>query len=411
MYVFQKTVLAVSLLASSATLMSNAFAQALPQQQRVWVSYKEGNRESVLQAINEGYLRGSTSDIEIHYDMQRNRAVVLTATAEEILQLASHPSVESVEEDHKRYQPLELPGNSTDTDTTAEDSQRVPYGIPMVQAEEAWHLGVTGQGVKVCVMDTGIDVNHEDFVTEHLDGTSAITELHDWDSDGNGHGTHVSGTIAAAHNDLGVVGVAPDAEIFTVKVFNDNGGWIYASDLVENAYRCLENGAYIINMSLGGPGSSEAESRGFEALHADGALLVAASGNSGSYEMSYPASYPEVVSVAAVDENGSLAYFSTYNEMVDIAAPGVNVLSTVPTPSNDLRSPYGIKSGTSMASPHVAGVAALLFSYMPSATVDMIEDALLMSTQDLGRSGKDIFHGHGLVQAVAAMEYLGGGSS
>ena len=396
LHVAQKTILALALVAI-ATINP---AQAQGVRKRVWMTYKEGKRDSLLQAI-DGNLRGSSSDIEVHYDMPRIRAVVLTATVEEILELASNPAVEAVEDDEKRYPIQEEETREFTPADTADSSQTVPYGIPMVQADAAWGRGVTGRGVKVCVMDTGIDAGHEDFITAHLTGTSPVPGLHTWYTDGIGHGTHVSGTVAAAQNGLGVVGVAPDAEIFSVKVFSNSGAYIYASSLIESAYRCLDNGATIINMSLGGSASSTAERRGFQYLRASGVLLVAAAGNSGSYEFGYPAGYPEVVSVAAVNANADLAWFSTYNEMVDIAAPGVEVLSTVPMPTA-----YAIYSGTSMSSPHVAGVGALLRSYMPTATVSMIENAMFMSARDLGQAGKDIYYGHGLVQAVAALDYL-----
>jgi subtilisin family serine protease len=201
-------------------------------------------------------------------------------------------------------------------------SQVIPYGINLVKAREVWSsYGVKGEGVKVCVMDTGIAAGHSDFVPSNLSGYSGSDAVTPWDNDREGHGTHVSGTIAAADNNRGVVGVAPGAEIFTVRVFGDNGRF-FGSDIVAAAEACRDAGANIISMSLGGPGYDQDEHTIFQELYSQGILAVAASGNSGGTDYSYPASYDMVLSVAAVDSSSNLASFSTRNNKVDIAAPG-----------------------------------------------------------------------------------------
>jgi hypothetical protein len=200
--------------------------------------------------------------------------------------------------------------------------QQVPYGIEMVKAQEAWETyGARGAGVKVCVMDTGIYGTHEDFTASKLSGYSGSEAVTPWDRDGNGHGTHVSGTIAAADNDEGVVGVAPDAEIYTVRVFDDSGNF-YGSDVVAGAEACRDAGAKIISMSLGGPSYDGDEKRIFETLYDQGIISIAAAGNDGDDDYSFPASYSRVMSVAAVNSNRNHASFSQYNDRVDIAAPG-----------------------------------------------------------------------------------------
>ena len=201
-------------------------------------------------------------------------------------------------------------------------SQVIPYGINLVKAREVWSsYGVKGEGVKVCVMDSGIAAGHSDFVSSNLSGYSGSDAVTPWNNDRDGHGTHVSGTIAAADNDRGVVGVAPGAEIFTVRVFGDNGQF-FGSDIVAAAEACRDAGANIISMSLGGPGYDQDEHDVFQELYSQGILAVAASGNSGGTDYSFPASYDMVLSVAAVDWNSNLASFSTRNNRVDIAAPG-----------------------------------------------------------------------------------------
>jgi len=189
---------------------------------------------------------------------------------------------------------------------------------------------------------------------------------------------------------------------------------VYSSGVLAAAQECAAGGAKIISMSLGGPFPSFFEIFGFQALLNQGIISVAAAGNSGNSRLSFPASYPGVISVAAVDENKERAGFSQYNRHVDIAAPGVNVLSTLP-----MTAPcqicdaienysYGSISGTSMSCPHVAGVLALLASFKPNADPEDYIDAIQQSAEDLGRSGKDQEFGYGLVQAYAALEYLNG---
>ncbi|CAJ1967801.1 unnamed protein product [Cylindrotheca closterium] len=280
--------------------------------------------------------------------------------------------------------------------------QDVPYGIEMVKAQQAWEkFNTKGAGVKVCVVDTGILGSHEDFNTNKLSGYSGREAVTPWDRDGNGHGTHVSGTIAAADNDSGVVGVAPDAEIYTVRIF-DNRGDFFGSDVVAAAEACRDAGAQIISMSLGGPSYQGDEKRIFDALFDQGILPIAAAGNDGDDDYSFPASYARVMSVAAVNSNRNHASFSQYNDRVDIAAPGVNVRSCW----NNGR--YSSISGTSMATPHVSGVAALMKSYKPNATPQELFNAMINTAVNPNTNGRDDKYGHGIINAVAAMDALDG---
>ena len=360
--------------------------------------------------------------------------------------------------------------------------------------------------------------------------------------DGDGHGTHVAGTIAAQDNGFGVVGVSPDASLYIYKIFGDDGLWVNgpkttASNLIFAADTCAENGANIISMSLGGARPTKLEERAFEGYYAAGILSVAAAGNDNEPAdpttwgvLHYPASYPSVVSVAAVDENGVVADFSQRNDTLELSAPGVGVWSTISYIEANLvlvdgvnyvanhieYTPYGTTSGilfdggkclttgawdglvvlcergdatfadkvinvensggvaaviynnesgnflgtmgedgltgiiavslsqedgqvlvankigqnasvdsqieqpasgyepwggTSMATPHVSAVAALLWDYCPSATNEEIRQAMKNSALDLGATGFDTDYGYGLVQAYEAMELLNCGSS
>lgn len=225
-------------------------------------------------------------------------------------------------------EPMNIPESLVVHDTIHRKLQsgnddQVPYGVSMVKAPDVWaEFGTKGEGVRVCVMDSGIYRSHPDFVRSNLYGYSGTEAgVPQWFSDASGHGTHVSGTIAAADNERGVIGVAPGAEIYTVRVFDQNG-FFYGSDVVAAAEACQDAGADIINMSLGGPQYDRDEKEIFEELFSQGILAVAASGNSGDTDYGFPASYDVVMSVGAVDSRSRLASFSTRNDRVDISAPG-----------------------------------------------------------------------------------------
>jgi serine protease len=268
-----------------------------------------------------------------------------------------------------------------------------------------------GAGITVCVIDSGLDVNHVDFIATSYTGESQIAGSV-WSSDSNGHGTHVTGIIAATNNTIGLVGVAPKVKIHTVDIFGDNG-FTYASALVDAAYKCRDAGAKVISMSLGGQSFSEQENALFtEFYNFNGILSVAAGGNSGNSLYSFPASYDNVLSVGAVDENKILSDFSQYNDRIDLVAPGVGIWSTLPMSSSCEiclqigRNSYGPLDGTSQATPFVSGIAALLWSYDPTLSVQVITGALLNSAEDLGTTGRDNMYGNGLVSALNAYNLL-----
>jgi subtilisin family serine protease len=284
------------------------------------------------------------------------------------------------------------------------DEQVVPYGVKMLRAPEFWDkYNKKGEGVMVCVIDTGIRATHEDLKDGELTGTNDPDLVTPWDADGNSHGTHCSGIIASQDNAQGVIGVAPGASIHTVRVF-DNSGLFSASDLIEAMNACAEAGANIISMSLGGPVNTAFENAEITRLKDQGILVVAASGNdgNGANRVEYPAGYDSVMGVGAADANSEIASFSTYNSEVDVAGPGVDVLSTTSTSDSS----YSEFSGTSMAAPHVAALAALLWSQFPDKSVDEIRDAIQKSARDVGACGKDRLFGHGMVDVVAAAAFL-----
>jgi subtilisin len=229
-------------------------------------------------------------------------------------------------------------------------TQQMPWGIAAVNAPQAWAV-TKGRGVLVCVLDTGIDKNHEDLVV--LGGENFTnSDASDW-GDGHSHGTHVAGTIAAQDNLLGVVGVAPDASLWASRVLDAQGSG-YESDVADGILGCISAGAQVINVSLGGATPSSLIRSAVDQALNRGIYFIAAAGNDGG-SVIYPAAYPGVIAVSAVDSNLSIAYFSNRGPEVAFAAPGVDVKSTVP-------GGYSNFDGTSMATPHVAGVAALMLA-------------------------------------------------
>ncbi|WP_448211298.1 S8 family serine peptidase [Colwellia sp. MEBiC06753] len=440
--------------------------------------------------------------------------------------LLNNPHVKLVEQDHKR----KLLGLYNDDSGNPELGQITPYAVYQSQADQVTFDA--SAGMKVCVIDSGLDRSNVDFEWNKITGDND-SGTGNWDQHGGPHGTHVAGTIGAADNNVGVVGMAPGVDMHIIKVFNAEG-WGYSSDLAQAANLCADAGANIISMSLGGGGANATEENAFKNFVANGGLVVAAAGNDGNDVRSYPAGYSSVVMVGANDNNNAIADFSQYPSClsgrgkkaktdeticVEVTAGGVDTLSTYPADlatassltadgqffasaamensgsaqadtyfmgtaeaidgnaagkicvidrgnisfhdkvkncedSNGIgaviinneagmlygtlgdtnltsipavgaafedraalisatniivdisTSDYGFMSGTSMATPAVSGVAALVWSNFPSCTGEEIRNALKQSAEDAGASGHDVNFGYGIVKAKAAADYL-----
>lgn len=240
-----------------------------------------------------------------------------------------------------------------------------------VDAVEAWTV-TTGGGTRVAIVDSGVASDNPDIAPKvvaraNFSGTAT-------GEDNYGHGTHVAGIVAAtANNTIGVAGVCPGCTILDAKVLNDSGSG--SSSAIANGINwAVSNGAKVINMSLGQRVSSRTLEAAVNNAWNAGAVIVAAAGNAGTQAKIYPGAYPNVIAVAATDNTDAKASFSTYGNWVDVAAPGVNIYSTFPNHTfvlgtqNNRSMGYDIASGTSMASPIVAGVAALAWSSHTGAT-------------------------------------------
>lgn len=276
----------------------------------------------------------------------------------------------------------------------------MPWGIKKINADSAWTI-TTGEAVKIGIIDTGIDASHLDLINNLKGGVSTVSYTASYNDD-NGHGTHVAGTIAAVDNEIGVIGVGPNIQLYAIKVLDRRGSG-YLSDVIEGLDWARQNGMQVVNMSLGTNVYSQAFEDAVKRVNVAGIVQVAAAGNNYGGTVTYPAKFAEVIAVSAIDINNQIAYFSSVGSEVDLAAPGVNIYSTYK------KGAYNTLSGTSMASPHVAGVAALILNtpiglydanlngrWEPSEVQKKMQD----TATDLGVVGFDNLFGWGLVNAA-----------
>lgn len=312
------------------------------------------------------------------------------------------------------------------------------WNFPMINVEKAWEES-TGEGVTVAVVDTGVNPNGNDgFGDRLLDGFNAFLRIESHWEDGNYHGTHVAGTIGQeTNNETGVAGIAYDAEILPVKVISRLNFGTVAS-VANGIYWAVYNYADIINMSLGGPEDALTMEDAVNYAYNNGVTLIAASGNDSVYEdiwpyddddwlkpVSYPAVYENVIAVGAVGYKGERAYYSNGGPELDIVAPGGDKLEDIdndgfPDEISILQETfsellgfrnfavgwdYKYLQGTSMAAPHVSGVAALIKSVHPDWGPDEIKEAITETARELGQTGWDEQYGHGLIDAYEAVTY------
>ncbi|MCD9021277.1 S8 family peptidase [Cohnella silvisoli] len=306
-------------------------------------------------------------------------------------QLHGHPRVAYVEKDLKVKS--HVIGHSAVK--TAVNKARIPWNVSRVRAPEAWKTANFGSGIKVAIVDTGI-ARHPDLRiaggVNTLDGKSF--------ADDNGHGTHVAG-ITAATGSRRIYGVAPKVKLYAVKVL-DATGTGFISDIVEGIDWCLARGIKIMNMSFGLSGDSQLLRDAVRKARSQGAVMIASAGNSGTMlkRIDAPARYPETIAVAATTRGNRVAYFSSRGRGVDIAAPGVHILSTW------LGGTYRSESGTSMSSPHVTGAAALLRRINPRLSASEVSQRLKKAALKITGGSNAV--GRGLLQIAPAARLLSG---
>lgn len=372
---------------------------------RYIVMFKQNQTKTAAKQSNSvfgksGFSSNKASDLikrhggKVKSHLKSISSIATELTPAQLKQLKAHPEVKLIEADV----PRSLSG------------QVSPYGLALTQADLLSDAATGNQ--KVCIIDTGYRIDHEDLmsganVTGEVSNTlSTEVDLGEWSTDSYGHGSHMAGTISALDNAVGVKGVNPGGvlNLHIVKMIHHPGWYNYlSSDVVAAVALCEAAGATVINMSLAGQSSSVAEQQAVDHAYNNGAVLVSASGNRGNSTLYYPASYDSVISAGAVDAAGDAWRYTQVNDKIELAAPGVNVRSTV------LENGYGGYAnwdGTSVATAYISGVTALVWSHHPQCTNVEIRDALQRSALDRGTPGRDDTYGNGIVQAKAASDLL-----
>ncbi|WP_416147532.1 peptidoglycan-binding protein [Salipaludibacillus sp. HK11] len=314
----------------------------------------------------------TNSNGTVHHEFENIPALAISVPQQAIGGLKNNPNVISVEK-NERY---DIQGQTT------------PWGIAAVDSPQAWSNDVTGKDVKVAIIDSGVDTSHPDLSIAGCYGASDAATCEDVD----GHGTHVAGTVGARNNEIGVVGVAPDVDIYAARVSNLDGE-IWSTNVLAAIDWAISKEVDIINLSLGSNEYSRSIDEALTNAYDKGILSIAASGNDSSNSVSYPAALANVIAVSATDKNNEIASFSNTGEEIEFSAPGVAIDSTT------LNGDYAKSSGTSMATPHVAGVLALLIETYPDMNRDDLRATLRDNALDLGPKGRDSQFGYGLVQA------------
>jgi len=359
-------------------LLGSSVSASPPEMVRVIIGF---DRQPGLS--EQHLLSGAGGSIKHTYTLVPAIAASIPHSA--IQGLSRNPRVISIEPDIAVYA----------IDTELDNS----WGVKHIGAGMVHQDGNKGTGVKIAVIDSGIDYNHPDLNDNYAGGYDFYND-DGYPMDDDGHGTHVAGTIGAEDNDSGVVGVAPEADIYALKILGADGSGSY-SDVIAALEWCVDNDIQVTNNSYGSSGDpGDLVKQAFDNANAAGIINIAAAGNEGNPpgrgdNVIYPARWDSVIAVAATDSSDKRAKWSSTGPDVELAAPGVSIVSTLPG------GVYGIMSGTSMASPHAAGTAALVISSGINGN-DAVRQQLINTARDLGEPGLDNYYGYGLLDAAAA---------
>lgn len=339
----------------------------------------------VIIGFDESINQGVIQSVDVHHTYEAMNAVSASIDEADIEKFQSHSDVKWVEADQK-------------VETSA---QAETWGYESTNTPDSRTWGLNGEGVKIAIVDTGIDPDHPDLKV--VKGTSVLDENESWVDD-NGHGTHVAGVIGAQDNEIGTVGIAPHADIYAVKAL-DQGGDGWESEIIAGIDWAIKENVDIINLSLTSCQPSTGMKNTIERAESSGIAVVAASGNgvlcSGEYlnDVMYPARYESVISVGAVDQKQTRALFSYGGESLDFVAPGTKVFSSYIT-TDKYPDGYRSMNGTSMAAPYVSGILALTIQAYPNSSFDDRKELLIDRAIDLGEEGKDFDYGYGLIQSL-----------
>jgi subtilisin family serine protease len=368
--------------------------QIIPLGNGGYIIISNGADESQLQNQLENQLQQLQSELQNQLEMFNNIKFIENPQNVGIIQPIDKTPVQGN---------FNIPGNNTSTDNALNDpGYKSEWDIFNTESNKAWSLVKQKREIKVAVLDTGVDYTHPDLKNRVLTNLGYNFVDNNSDTmDDNGHGTHVSGIIAAeADNNQGVAGIdgTLDVKIIPVKVLDANGEG--DSNIIAKGIRyAVDKGADIINLSFGSPQKSADIEDAIQYAKSKGVFVVAAAGNDNAdCDNSSPAGDSGVYTVAAVNQMDKKAYFSDYGNSVQIAAPGVGILSTVPGGQ------YEAWSGTSMAAPVVSGIAAMVKAEDPSLTPDQIATVLDETAKKINTNGKNVKIGYGLVDAYKAIE-------
>ncbi|MFP5502500.1 MAG: S8 family serine peptidase [Candidatus Sericytochromatia bacterium] len=369
-----------------------AAAPEAPAPMRAFNVGAPAGEEAIIVRMKEGHeqqVRETWFGKTLTRQLLLARTHVMTVDASEreatLARLRQDPAVEYAEPDIRMY----AFGSPSDP------SYNQQWALPKMQIPQAWDTSEGGP--VVAVVDTGVDYNHPDLQGQIVKGRDFANNDND-PMDDLGHGTHVAGSIAAAtNNGTGIAGVAPKSKVLAVKVLGAQGGGD-ASDIAEGIVYAADQGAKIINLSLGAPQDSYTVKQAVEHAQSKGALVVSAAGNDGKTTKNYPAAYPGVIAVGSTAEDDSRSHFSQYGSWLTVAAPGSQIYSTMPNGE------YKSMDGTSMASPHVAAVAALVLAKQPDWTAEQVREAVINSGDPVDGFQADIRR----VDASKALAAAGG---
>jgi type VII secretion-associated serine protease mycosin len=380
---------------------------------RLVVKFKSGSSDSAIRSFQQRFSLSSVREVSALGVGVMGLPAGKDATSM-LKAIQGHPAIEYVEPDYifsvpkRRAKAAKAPTRKVMASNLNDTLIGEQWALTKVGMPRVWQQNTGAPEIIVAVIDTGVDTRHPDLSGNLVRGASVLPGATGPDDD-HGHGTHVAGVIAAAgHNGIGIAGMAPRCKIMPVKVLNREGKGD-TGDIVAGLLYAVNNGAKIVNMSLGGTGGSRALMDAINYALSKDVVVVAAMGNEGANAQEYPAGYPGVIAVGATDSSDEIASFSNFGSWISVAAPGEDILSTLPmrnvyvTETEGKDTGYDVMDGTSMAAPYVAGLAALVRSQNPRMTAAQVKLRIEKSADDLGDPGFDEQFGHGRINAARAI--------